>query len=77
MLVGAHVQFRASSPWPVLHLLPSLCRELAELTWHILFAWRLPSSPGREAGVGGKAGLEWVKWFDLLPAVSLTHPWAL
>lgn len=33
--------------------------------------------PWREAGVGGKAGLEWVKWFDLLPAVSLTHAWAL
>lgn len=46
MLVGAHMQLRASSPWPELHLLPSLCREVQPACWAHLFIWRLPSSPG-------------------------------
>lgn len=80
MLLRAHMQFRASSPWPVLHLLPSLCREVQPGCWAHLARFlhlEVATSPWREAGVGGKAGLEWVKWFDLLPAVGLSHVWAL
>lgn len=80
MLVRAHVQLRASSPWLVLHLLPSLCREVQPGCWaHLATSSFLEVAiePWREAGVGGKAEFEWVKWFDLLTAVSLTRAWAL
>lgn len=79
MLVRAHVQFRSSSPWPVLHLPPSVSREVQPGCWphlaHFL-CLEVATKAWREAGVDGKAGLEWVKWFDLLSAVSL-NAWAL
>lgn len=58
--VRAHVQFRASSLWPVLHPCrhsAESCSLVAELTWLVFFLWRLPPIPGER--------LVWVERLDL------------
>lgn len=82
MPMWAYAQFRAFRPWPVLQLLPSVRREVQAGCWaHLARFLHLDVAiiPRREAGasLGGKVGLAWANHFDLLPAVSLTHVWAL
>lgn len=68
MLVRAHVQFRSSSPWPVLHLPPSVSREVQPGCWphlaHFL-CLEVATKAWREAGWKGWAWVGEMVWFAL------------